>query len=108
MEFLMTYSWAIMVVLAAIGALAHFGLIQPSKPPTTPDVVTVHENETFPLTNYSCQTIYVGLRVDVPLIEHRLNVTFTNGMGNETRVEEQTYSLQDMRDELRTRCLERG
>ncbi len=30
MEFLMTYGWAILVVLAAIGALAYFGVFTPS------------------------------------------------------------------------------
>jgi hypothetical protein len=29
MEFLMTYGWAILVVLAAIGALAYFGVLKP-------------------------------------------------------------------------------
>ena len=31
MEFLMTYGWAILVVLVAIGALAYFGVLNPSK-----------------------------------------------------------------------------
>ncbi|MFH1649018.1 MAG: hypothetical protein ABIA93_00530 [Candidatus Woesearchaeota archaeon] len=31
MEFLMTYGWAIMVVLAAIGALAYFGVLSPDR-----------------------------------------------------------------------------
>lgn len=31
MEFLMTYGWAILVVLAAIGALAYFGVLSPNK-----------------------------------------------------------------------------
>ncbi|MBN1645473.1 hypothetical protein JW868_00365 [Candidatus Woesearchaeota archaeon] len=31
MEFLMTYGWAILVVLAAIGALAYFGVLTPSR-----------------------------------------------------------------------------
>ncbi len=31
LEFLMTYGWAILVVLAAIGALAYFGVLSPSK-----------------------------------------------------------------------------
>jgi len=30
MEFLMTYGWAILVVLAAIGALAYFGVLSPA------------------------------------------------------------------------------
>ena len=31
MEFLMTYGWAILIVLAAIGALAYFGVLSPNK-----------------------------------------------------------------------------
>ncbi len=31
MEFLMTYGWAILVVLIAIGALAYFGVLKPDK-----------------------------------------------------------------------------
>jgi len=31
MEFLMTYGWAILVVLVAIGALVYFGVLSPSK-----------------------------------------------------------------------------
>ncbi|MBI4739557.1 hypothetical protein HY772_08535 [Candidatus Woesearchaeota archaeon] len=31
MEFLMTYGWAILVVLVAISALAYFGVLSPSK-----------------------------------------------------------------------------
>jgi hypothetical protein len=35
LEFMMTYGWAILVVLAAIGALSYFGVLNPSK--LTPD-----------------------------------------------------------------------
>jgi len=31
MEFLMTYGWAILVVLAAIGALSYFGVLKPQQ-----------------------------------------------------------------------------
>ncbi len=31
LEFLMTYGWAILVVLAAIGALAYFGILDPGR-----------------------------------------------------------------------------
>jgi len=31
MEFLMTYGWAILVVLVAIGALAYFGVLNPER-----------------------------------------------------------------------------
>ncbi len=39
MEFLMTYGWAILVVLAAIGALAYFGVLNPSR--TLPSSCTI-------------------------------------------------------------------
>ena len=35
LEFMMTYGWAILVVLAAIGALSYFGILNPSR--FTPD-----------------------------------------------------------------------
>jgi len=31
LEFLMTYGWAILVVLVAVGALAYFGVLSPDK-----------------------------------------------------------------------------
>ena len=37
MEFLMTYGWAILVMLAAVGALAYFGVFDPERfVPKTP------------------------------------------------------------------------
>ena len=39
MEFLMTYGWAILVVLAAIGALAYFGVLSPDR--LLPDKCTI-------------------------------------------------------------------
>lgn len=36
LEFMMTYGWAILVVLAAIGALSYFGILNPSR--YTPDM----------------------------------------------------------------------
>ena len=40
MEFLMTYGWAILVVLIAVGALAYFGLLSPDKLLTERCVIT--------------------------------------------------------------------
>ncbi|MFC2016699.1 hypothetical protein ACFLUF_03190 [Chloroflexota bacterium] len=31
LEFLTTYGWALVVILVMIGALAHFGILSPSK-----------------------------------------------------------------------------
>lgn len=48
MEFLMTYGWAILVVLAAIGALAYFGVLSPDR--FLPDKCTA--NPPFACTEY--------------------------------------------------------
>ena len=48
MEFLMTYGWAILVVLAAIGALAYFGVLSPDR--FLPDKCTA--NPPFACTQY--------------------------------------------------------
>lgn len=66
MEFLMTYGWAILVVLVAIGALAYFGVLNP--------------NRFLPA---SC-TIGPGLGCD----DHRVTATTTqlvlrNGLGDD-------------------------
>jgi hypothetical protein len=67
MEFLMTYGWAIVVVLAAIGALAYFGVLSPQK--------LLPERTTFqaPLPN-----------VDVAVIDRTANtveIAFRNNKG---------------------------
>jgi uncharacterized protein (UPF0333 family) len=69
MEFLMTYGWAIVVVLAAIGALAYFGVLSPNK--LLPDRTTF----TAPLPN-----------VDNALISQTANsveIAFKNNKGVE-------------------------
>jgi uncharacterized protein (UPF0333 family) len=69
MEFLMTYGWAIVVVLAAIGALAYFGVLSPNK--LLPDRTTF----TAPLPN-----------VDNALISQSANsvqIAFRNNKGVE-------------------------
>ena len=51
MEFLMTYGWAILVVLIVIGALAYFGVLNPS--------TVLPEKCTFPVS-ISCSDFGVG------------------------------------------------
>ena len=55
MEFLMTYGWAILVVLAAIGALAYFGVLSPDR--FLPDKCTA--NPPFACTEYKVNTTHV-------------------------------------------------
>ncbi len=82
MEFLMTYGWAILVVLAAIGALAYFGVLSPGNllPQRCefsagldctehPDASASASTISFPLTNS------VGYRVRVS------GATLSNGDG---------------------------
>lgn len=73
MEFLMTYGWAILVVLAAIGALAYFGVLSPGNLlpqkceftsgfdcTEAPDADATAGTITFPITNslgYEINTI---------------------------------------------------
>jgi len=59
MEFLMTYGWAILVVLAAIGALAYFGVLSPDR--FLPDKCTA--NPPFACTEY--QVNGTGLMVEI-------------------------------------------
>ncbi len=54
MEFLMTYGWAILVVLAAIGALAYFGVLSPDK--FLPEKCTA--NPPFACTQYKVSQGY--------------------------------------------------
>jgi len=79
MEFLMTYGWAIIIVLAAIGALAYFGVLSPQK--------LLPERTTFPapLPNVDNAVITVGGSVDVAFknnkgvsINNFLNGTWTS------------------------------
>ena len=59
MEFLMTYGWAILVVLAAIGALAYFGVLSPDR--FLPDKCTA--NPPFACTEYKINTSHVYFRL---------------------------------------------
>ncbi len=72
MEFLMTYGWAILVVLAAIGALAYFGVLSPGK--------LLPERTVFkaPLPNIDNAVVYeTGYVVEVP---------FRNNKGSSIRL----------------------
>ena len=80
MEFLMTYGWAILVVLAAIGALAYFGVLSPSK--LLPSKCTLSPGFNFGDCKASTagfqMTLYNGLGVDAK----NVNVTITSTAGS--------------------------
>ncbi len=69
MEFLLTYGWAIMVVLVVIGALAYFGVLSPSN--------LLPEKCTFPVS-FSCRDFDVG--------SNGVQVTIQNGGGKDIKV----------------------
>ncbi len=67
MEFLMTYGWAILVVLAAIAALAYFGVLSPSN--------LLPERTIFKAPFGNTENAYIhkvgsNVRVDIPFINN--------------------------------------
>lgn len=76
MEFLMTYGWAILVVLAAIGALAYFGVLSPDN--------MLPEKTTFmaPLANIDNAVVRADGTVQV-VLQNNLgqSVTIANNTG---------------------------
>lgn len=86
MEFLMTYGWAILVVLIAIGALAYFGVLNPSR--FLPNSCTVSnqfacETGDF-LANSSGVTIILrnGRGVDSNITNFTVRYTDSTGIAN--------------------------
>lgn len=64
MEFLMTYGWAILVVLAAIAALAYFGVLSPEK--FLPEKCLIE-------TGFTC----ISSKVEIA----QSTIIFSNGLG---------------------------
>ena len=69
-EFIMTYGWAILVVLIAIGALAYFGVLSPAK--LLPDKCTATAG--FQCTDFTFSTSLGG------------RIKLTNGLGSTVNV----------------------
>lgn len=67
MEFLMTYGWAILVVLLAIGALAYFGVLDPSR--------LLPESTTFPAPISNVD------RALIDDVENSAEIAFINNLG---------------------------
>ena len=115
LEFMMTYGWAILVVLAAIGALSYFGILNPSK--FTPDTCLASSGFACPgkpLVNSSSITFSIvnGLGYSVDLSEGltTLSTTLLNNcppvtrhvyfceQGNITCVQTNTTSMGSVQD----------
>ena len=69
MEFLMTYGWAILVVLAAIGALAYFGVLSPDN--------LLPERTAFQAPLAHADNAYITVSGNDVVIE----IPFTNNVG---------------------------
>ena len=78
MEFLMTYGWAILVVLAAIGALAYFGVLSPQN--------LLPERTTFQAPLPNIDTAVVG--------ENNLEVAFRNNVGVSITIDNTSAALE--------------
>ena len=70
MEFLMTYGWAILVVLAAIAALAYFGVLSPEK--FLPEKCLIE-------TGFTC----ISSKVE----SAQSTIVFSNGLGRSVTVD---------------------
>ena len=76
MEFLMTYGWALLVVLVAIGALASFGVLNPSG--FLPETCTM-------IPGIACTDFAVGV--------DNIEIVLTNGMG--TKLTDVSFEVED-------------
>lgn len=72
LEFLMTYGWAILVVLVAIGALAYFGVLRPEK--MLPEKCVIATGSGLFCDDYNATVTGVTLRIKNMLSE-QVNVT---------------------------------
>jgi len=81
MEFLMTYGWAILVVLAAIGALAYFGVLSPSK--LLPNKCTLSPGFDFGDCKASTGGLQLSIRNGLGSDTTYLNVTVTPTSGSD-------------------------
>ena len=88
MEFLMTYGWAILVVLAAIGALAYFGVLSPDRFLPSKCVITGG----FSCTEYKITATGIQMKVQNNLGVDATNVTI-NITGRDPNTCTPTYDV---------------
>jgi hypothetical protein len=67
LEFLMTYGWAILVVLVAIGALAYFGVLRPER--LLPEKCVIATGSGLYCDDYTVSSTTVTIRVKNMLAE---------------------------------------
>jgi len=67
MEFLMTYGWAILVVLVAIGALAYFGVLSPDK--MLPEKCIISSGSGLFCDKFSIGTNFITIKIKNSLAE---------------------------------------
>lgn len=100
MEFLMTYGWAILVVLAAIGALAYFGVLSPDR--FLPEKCTLPSGIACLDFRYSGTDIEMSIQngagfdmtgVSVTVNGTGCNVVNSGGSATLTNGEKDTYSV---------------
>ena len=72
MEFLMTYGWAILVVLIAIGALAYFGVLSPER--FLPEKCVLSSGSGLFCDDHSAAVGSVTMRIK-NLLDNNVNVT---------------------------------
>jgi len=78
MEFLMTYGWAILVVLIAIGALAYFGVLSPGRfLPTTCTLAPGFACGEFKVTVTDLNGSSAGTQTNVIQLRNGLGATVT-------------------------------
>jgi hypothetical protein len=97
LEFLMTYGWAILVVLAAIGALAYFGVFNSGK--LVPDKCTIGPGmdikDCKASTTGFTMSLYNGLGADLTNVQ--MIITFAGGSDvvcDISGVPTETYTVQ--------------
>ena len=72
LEFLMTYGWAILVVLVAIGALAYFGVLSPER--LVPEKCVIASGSGLFCDDYAAVTNQITIRVK-NILADEINIT---------------------------------
>lgn len=96
MEFLMTYGWAILVVLVAISALAYFGVLDPTK--------WFMPNQCQLATGLSC----LDYRVYVQGVTNRLELHLQNNLGAQITITSIDIAAFNNKNSPQSRLLNNG